>query len=191
MSTDAIADAVALLRARKEETLTEMGRLQGEVTRIDGALSSLTGTPATPRAQPVATPIPEPVDPAAGQPITITEAITRAISSVDKWWSIDELVRELRALQGSRTDEQLRGTIRTALWNLRKRGLIVSEKGRHKAKRFMRAATTNAESAADTADSENPIPTSKEGGGSHETSTPTSEDSVQPGAELHLGVVDR
>lgn len=169
MSTDAIADAVALLRSRREETLTEIGRLQGEVTRIDGALSSLTGAPTTPRVQPATTsPPPKPIEP-GGQPITITQAIVQATNSIDKWWSIDDLVRELAALQGDRTDEQLRGTIRTALWNLRKRDLIVSDKGRHKAKRYTRGTTTDAETAADTAVSETPIPTSEEGGGSHET----------------------
>ena len=129
--TDAITDAIALLRQRREQAVTEVGRLQGEISRIDGALASLGDVVKPQHASSSA-------DDVAGKRNNLTEAVLECIDSADKWWSIDDLASSLRLLQGSRSDEQLRGTIRTALWSLRKRGQIISNgHGRHKARRYV------------------------------------------------------
>jgi len=157
MMTDAIADAVELLRVRRHEALTEIGRLQGEVTRIDGALSSLGGDPSPSRGLGTNGHQTSP-DEQGGRTQNLTSAVHEAIESIDKWWSIDDLAKSLLPLQGERSDEQLRGTIRTALWSLRKRGQIVSNgHGRHKARRYVAdptdtsaPATTGAEASGTT-----------------------------------------
>lgn len=157
MSTDAIADAIELLRARREQTQTEIGRLQGEIARIDGALQSLGGT--APKQAVSSKPAPSEEKAAS---MTITGAIEATVNSMDRWWSIDDLAHELSPMQGFRTDEQLRGTIRTALWNLRKRGKVTTNgQGRQKATRYLSVTTDTSGSAA--TEPEGHVSTSEEG----------------------------
>lgn len=157
---DAISDAIELLRQRREQAVTELGRLQGEITRIDGALTSL-GDAGRPLVDVSHT------EGSNGKNPNLTVAALDRIESVDKWWSMDDLVAGLRSVQGGRTDEQLKATIRTAMWTLRKRGQIISNgHGRHKASRYVDDPLDTSAPAATGAEGD--VPTSGLGGDADE-----------------------
>lgn len=128
---DVIAQATQLLRNRQDEINAMMAALQDEQQRIDAALDKLNAAPAefaALRATRNAI-----IHGTSGlRSGSVTSAVFRLMATrADHWWSNDELLVQLRDLQGDRTEDSFKSTIRTALFTLRNRGDVVSENGRH------------------------------------------------------------
>lgn len=93
-----------------------------------------------------------------------TEVSAKTRSTACHTMVLDGLVEQLKEThQGDREDEQFRGTIRTALWTLRKEGIIVAAKGKgnHIGVKWLPENASAPESGAEVA-----VPTSGAGGDS-------------------------
>lgn len=130
MTAQAVQDAVTLLRSRLLDARTEITALSKEVSEIESALTSLGyGMQSAVPSRSAEQNRPD-VDTTGA---SIAAAVKQVIDSERGPWT-PTLVRDRLAgtpIQGDRTSEKLLVVIRTALYNLRKRGDAVAEGSSH------------------------------------------------------------
>jgi hypothetical protein len=168
MTSTAVQQAIALLRERRTEALTQIDSLRSEVSEIDGALISLGAAPAS-----LVLADAEPVNDSnlsrvAGRTSSVRGAVLGLLESAPRSFTIPEIADLIAdSAQGERSPKQFRSTIRTALWTLRQDSLVVSgEGGQHRAAKWARDAEAPAGTGASDLTS-----TPTEGGEDRDTET--------------------
>jgi hypothetical protein len=148
MTSAAVQQAVTLLRERRIQAKREIESLTNEVDEIEAALRSLGALEASPTAARVA-------DPAAAVPRTalssktVRGAVLELLQSSPQALSVAQIVGALGPeMKQTRSDDQFRSTVRTALWTLRNDKWIDNpSRGLHRASKW---ATNDARDPAAT-----------------------------------------
>jgi hypothetical protein len=127
MTSTAIEHAATLLQQRRSEAMAEIEGLRNEVKEIEGALVSL-GFASTLGAHPS--------EGLARK--SVRAAVLALLESAPRQFSAAEIASAISAQLPDRPEDQLKSTIRTAVWTLRKHNQIVTvQGGRHLATKWL------------------------------------------------------